>query len=378
MQVTKDFELLSTLSKVKDPRRVKSTTHELIDVLFTALCGAIAGCDTWSEIVEFAHHRLAWLRRFVPLAGGVPSDDTFRRVFAMLDTGRFAACLLEWTRRLETKTAGRVIAIDGKTLRNSFDEATGRKALHLVSAWSTENHLVLAQVATDEKSNEITAIPKLLEVLDLNGAVVTIDAMGCQREIAEKIIECGGDYILALKGNQPTMYERATALFEAAASADKLPSGVKRWVQTERRRGRDEIREHLVMPVPKDFPAEESWGVASLGMVIRRRLEPNGKESGQVRYYLSTLRPLVRPFAYAVRSHWGIENHLHWTLDVTFSEDKNRIHKGAGVETTALLRRVALSKLHNDTSSDASLRVKRKAAGWSTDFLERVLAGNPE
>ena len=377
MAVAQDFELLSTLATVKDPRRVKSTTHSLIDVLFTALCGAIAGCDTWAEVVEFAQHRLEWLRRFVPLSAGVPSDDTFRRVFAMLDTGRFAACLLEWTRRLEKKTAGRVIAIDGKTLRNSFDEASGRKSLHLVSAWSTENHLVLAQTATDEKSNEITAIPRLLELLDLNGAIVTIDAMGCQQEIAEKILECGGDYILALKGNQPTMHQRATELFEQATAAETLPPGVKRWVHKERRRGRDEIREHVVMPVPSDFPADERWGVVSLGMVIRRRLEPDGRETGQVRYYLSTLRPLVRPFAYAVRSHWGIENQLHWTLDVTFSEDQSRTRKGAGVETTALLRRVALSKLQQDTSSDASLRVKRKAAGWSTDFLERILAGNP-
>ena len=376
MSVTIDFELLTILGHVQDPRRLKSTTHRLVDVLFVALCGSIAGCDTWPEIVSFAQHRLEWFRRFVPLEAGIPSDDTFRRVFAMLDTGRFAACLLAWTKSLEKATAGRVIAIDGKTLRNSFDEATGKKALHLVSAWSTENHLVLAQVATDEKSNEITAIPKLLELLDLNGAVVTIDAMGCQLEIAEKIVELGGDYVLTLKGNQPTMHEKAAALFEEACSADALPKDVKRMVMKERRRAADEIREHLVMPAPKDF-ADERWGIHSLGMVCRRRIESDGSETGQVRYYISSLRPLVRPLAYAVRSHWGIENTLHWTLDVTFSEDKSRTRAGNVAETTALLRRVALSKLQQDTWEGASLRIRRKSAGWSTERLEQILAGNP-
>lgn len=376
MQVTNDFELLTMLSNVEDPRRIKSTKHSLTDILFTALCGSMAGCDTWPEIVEFAKHRLEWFRRFIPLTNGIPSDDTYGRVFGMLDTGRFAGCLLAWTRLIEKATEGRVIAIDGKTLRNSFDEATGKSALHLVSAWSTENHLVLAQVATEEKSNEITAIPKLLELLDLNGATVTIDAMGCQQDIAEKIVEYGGDYVLALKGNQPTMHEKAEALFEEACSAEKLPKEVKRMVMKERRRGGDEIREHLVMPAPKDF-ANERWGIQSLGMVCRRRTESDGKETGQVRYYISSLRPLVRPFAYAVRSHWGIENKLHWTLDVTFTEDRSRIRKGSGPETTALLRRVALSKLQQDTLSNVSLRCKRKSAGWSTERLEQILAGNP-
>ncbi len=378
MEVTKDLEILTTLAEIEDPRRVRSTVHPLVDVLFTALCGAIAGCDTWPEIVEFAKHRLDWLRQFVPLESGVPTDDTFRRVFAALDTGRFAGSLLAWTQQLQKATKGRVIAIDGKTLRNSYDEATGKKALHLVSAWSANNHLVLGQVATAEKSNEITAIPKLLELLDLNGAVVTIDAMGCQQEIAEKIIEFGGDYILALKDNQPTMHRRTIDLFQEATTSDPLPAGTRCSVQKERRRGRDEIRTHMVMPVPEDFPAAESWGIKSLGMVVRRRLGLNGEEEGQVRYYLSTMPPLVRTFANGVRSHWSIENNLHWNLDVNFSEDASRVRKGSGPETTALLRRIAVSMHKQETQFKGSLRVKRKAAGWSTDVLESILFGNPE
>lgn len=357
---------------------MKSTSHCLVDVLFTALCAAIAGCDTWPEVVAFAKERLNWLRKFVPLEAGVPTDDTFRRIFTALDTGRFAGCLLAWTKQIEKSTKGRVIAIDGKTLCNSFDEATGKRALHLVSAWSTNNHVVLGQIATEEKSNEITAIPQLLELLDLNGAVVTIDAMGCQEDIAQKIIELGGDYVLALKDNQPTMFRKTIDLFEAAYSSDEPPAEMRRQVIKERRRGRDEIREHAVLPVPSDFPASEHWGIRSLGMVVRRRLESDESETGQVRYYISSQRPLVRGFANAVRSHWSIENKLHWSLDVTFSEDQSRIRKGSAPETTALLRRIALSKLQQDTSKTESLRVRRKAAGWSTRRLEAILAGNTE
>jgi predicted transposase YbfD/YdcC len=241
-----------------------------------------------------------------------------------------------------------------------------------LSAWSTKNRRVLAPRATEDKSNEITAIPKLLELVDLDGAVVTVDAMGCQLEIASKIIEVGGDYILALKGNQPTMHEKAIALFEEACSAEKLPKEVKRMVVKERRRRAKEIREHLVMPAPKGF-AEELWGIQSLGMVCRRQIEANGSESGQVRYYISSLRPLP----YDIRSHWEIENSLDWSLNVTFSEDKSRRRAGSAAETTALLRRVALSKLHQDTQANVSLKCKRKSAGWSTERLEQILTGNP-
>jgi predicted transposase YbfD/YdcC len=363
---------------VEDPRRRKSTAHALVDILFTAICGAIAGCNTWVEIVAFATERLEWLRRFVPLANGVPSHDTFGRVFALLDSGRFAACFLEWARRLEIRSAGRVVAIDGKTLRNSFDDATGKKALHLVSAWSAGQRLTLGQIATEEKSNEITAIPQLLELLDLNGAIVTIDAIGCQQEIAAKIQHVGADHILALKDNQPSMHRGAIAAFERALDANQPPAGMRRWRQTERRRGAEEIRDHVVLPVPTDFPAGPAWGIRSLGMVCRRRIEADGSETGQVRYYVSSLLPNVRTFANAVRSHWRIENELHWTLDVTFTEDQSRIRKGQAPETTALLRRVALSKLKQDTSYVGSLQVKRKAAGWSTTVVERILTGNPD
>ena len=326
--------------------------------------------------------RQEWLRRFVPLTNGVPAHDTFGRVFAMLDTGRFAACLLRWTQSWAEAAPGRVIALDGKTLRNSFDDATGKKALHLVSAWSTDNRLTLGQVACAEKSNEIEALPRLLELLDLNGAVVTIDAMGCQTAIAAQIVEQGADYVLALKGNQPTLHALAQDAFVAAAEDPEAVPGLRRMVQKERRRGRDEVREYWIMPAPAAVSALPGWEhVRSLGMVLRRRLAADGTDAeAELRYYLDSRAPQVRRFAHAVRSHWGIENPLHWQLDVTFSEDASRIRKGAGPETTGLLRRVAVSTLHRgkDTwDSQASFRLARKAAGWSTDVLEQILFGKP-
>lgn len=379
MNVTNDFGVLTNLAQITDPRRTQCRKHELVDILFVAICGAIAGCDTWTEIVAFAKERLDWLRQFVPLANGVPSHDTFGRVFAIFDTGEFLAFLQGWMGHLVQATGGRVIAIDGKTLRNSVDAAGGRKALHLVSAWATQNRVVLGQVATDEKSNEITAIPQLLAMLDLNGAVVTIDAMGCQKEIARQIQQRGGDYLLALKGNHEKLFAAVQQAFRDALAGDGKSSKLRQMTQKERRRGRNEERDYLIMPVPKDLPGRDEWpGLRSLGMVIRRRLPTDAPEDWDVRYYLCSTDATVRRFAQAVRAHWGIENHLHWSLDVIFTEDKSRIHQGNARETTALLRRVALSKLQQDTSLSCSLRIKRKVAGWSTDALARILAGSSE
>jgi len=371
-----DVELSSILGNVPDPRRVRSTVHALPDLLFVAVCGAIAGCDAWTEMAAFANERLDWFRRFVPLAAGVPSHDTFGRVFAQLDTGRFAACLLEWTRRMADSQPGRVVAIDGKTLANSFDDATGRKALHLVSAWATDSHVVLGQTACQEKSNEIEAIPRLLEVLDLNGATVTIDAMGCQTAIAAKIVEVGADYVLAVKGNQPTLHAELLEAFEKAAELPPRESKVRKTTTKERRRGRDEVREYQIMPIPTWMTAAAAFlGATSIGTALRRRLEPDGREEAELRCFLSSRTANVKEFANAVRKHWTVENRLHWSLDVTFAEDASRIRKGSAPETTALLRRVALSKLRQDTLATDSLRIRRKRAGWSTNALERILQG---
>jgi predicted transposase YbfD/YdcC len=376
MPLVHDVELSSILVNVPDPRRVRSTVHALPDLLFVAVCAAIAGCDSWHEVAAFGRERLDWFRKFVPLANGVPSHDTFGRVFALLDTGRFAACLLRWTQRLASDAPGRVVAIDGKTLANSFDDATGRGALHLVSAWAVDNHVVLGQTACLEKSNEIEAIPRLLELLDLNGALVTIDAMGCQSAIADKIVEVGADYVLAVKDNQPTLHRQLLDAFEAAADLPAKESGLRRMTTKERRRGGDEEREYQILPIPQTLTAAANFArAASVGTVLRRRIDADGSESAELRCFISSRPANVKEFANAVRKHWTIENRLHWSLDVTFTEDASRIRKGSAPETTALLRRVALSKLRQDTLANESLKLRRKRAGWSTDALERILQG---
>lgn len=376
MALQKSVAMFTIFGRLTDPRMNRTKLHRLTDIVTIALCAAIAGCDTWVEVEEFGKRKEWWFRRFLKLPHGIPSHDTFGRVFAALDTGEFLSCLQEWLRSLSVTTDGQIIAIDGKTLTGSFDKASGKSALHLVSAWAMQQRLVLGQVATDEKSNEITAIPKLLQMLDLLGAIVTIDAMGCQKEIARKLQEHGADYVLALKGNHPKLYEAVhNAFLERTTNDGVHGDGVRRMITKEKSRGRLETREYYVMPVPDRLAERDQWkNLRSLGMVIRRR-EVDGEESGDVHYYLLSLPPKVRQFAKVVRSHWSIENNLHWSLDVTFSEDASRIRKGNAPETTGLLRRLALSILEQDTSMKASLRVKRKAAGWDETVLETFLTG---
>jgi predicted transposase YbfD/YdcC len=360
-------------AQLNDPRVERTKVHQLIDIVTIALCASIAGCEGWVEIEAFGKAKQGWFARFLKLPGGIPSHDTFGRVFAALDTAEFLSCLKEWLKALHVATAGEIIAVDGKTLAGSFDKGTGKAALHLVSAWAVRQKLILGQVATEEKSNEITAIPKLLETLELLGAIVTLDAMGCQKEIAAKIRAKGADYVLTLKDNHSKLHQTVAGYFLEVTEQNFADKAIRRMVKKEKSHGREETRDYVIAPVPNDLPGREQWnGLKSIGMVVRTRLV-DGKESGEVRYYLSSLEPKVRRFAEAVRSHWQIENRLHWSLDVTFSEDKSRIRQGHAAETTGLLRRLALSILQQDTSIKASLRVKRKAAGWDERVLERFL-----
>jgi predicted transposase YbfD/YdcC len=377
MGVQRKFEVITRLKEIPDSRVEGRSTYKLYEILFIALCGAIADCDSSVEIEEFAKGRISWFRKFLPLKEGVPSHDTLGRVFSLLNADKFTEFMISWSQYLREVTAGQVVAIDGKTLRHSFDKASGKKALHVVSAWAVDNGIVLGQIATDEKSNEITAIPQLLELIDINGCVVTIDAMGAQKEIAAKIREKGGDYVLALKGNHPNLNELVRSIFTGIAdeSDDRERRHLRR---VERSHGRDEVREYTVIKVPDDMAGKDDWkDLQSLGMVYRERTV-NDKTSAEVQFYLSSLPPKVKGFANAVRKHWGIETSLHWTLDVTFSEDDSRIRKGSAPETTAILRRMAVSMLKQDTQDKRSLRVRRKLAGWHTDFLERIVTGFKE
>ncbi len=357
-----------------DPRIERTRVHDLFELVVVALCGTIAGADSWADIERFGNHRLPWLRTFLKLEWGIPSHDTFGRVFSLLDPAELVGCIQRWLDEIG-REMGRHIAIDGKTLRGSFDKAAGRNPLHLVSAWASDARLTLGQVAVDSKSNEITAIPLLLELLDLKGATVSIDAMGCQKEIAAKIVAAGGDYVLALKDNHPTLHEAVGEEFTAVLEAQVPTPGMRRHVTVETSRGRKERREYMALPAPKSLLSLADWaGLATLVMVLRIT-QIDGVEKGEISYYLSSLPPNVKSPATAIRQHWSIENQLHWVLDVTFTEDASRIRKRHAPQTSAMLRRLAVSILSSDTSVKDSLRGKRYRACLSTDTLERILLG---
>jgi predicted transposase YbfD/YdcC len=354
-----------------DPRVERTRVHDLFELVVVALCGTIAGADTWADIERFGNDRLTWLRTFLRLEGGIPSHDTFGRVFGLLDPAELVACIQKWLDHVG-REIGKHIAIDGKTLRGSFDKAAGRNPLHLVSAWASEARLTLGQIAVDSKSNEITAIPLLLELLDLKGATVTIDAMGCQKEIAAKIISSGGDYVLALKGNHEKLHDAVDEAFTTALEANVRPPGMCRHVTTETNRGRQERREYIVLPAAPSLPGFADWrGLATLVMVLRVT-RVDGQEKGEVSYFLSSLPPKVKTLAKVIRQHWSIESQLHWVLDVTFSEDASRIRKQHAPQTSAMLRRLAVSILSADTSIKDTIRGKRYRACLNTDTLERI------
>ena len=364
--------VFTPFENLTDPRIERTRRHELFDLVVVALCGTIAGGDSWLDIERFGKERLTWLRTFLPLAEGIPSHDTFGRVFARLDPAQLAACIQQWFADLG-RELGHHIAIDGKTLRGSGDKAAGKNPLHLVSAWASEARLTLGQIAVDSKSNEITAIPLLLELLDLKGATVTIDAMGCQKEIAAKIVEGGGDYLLALKDNHPTLHEAVAQEFTAALEKDTPPAEMRQHTTVEISRGRKERRIYAALPAPQSLPGFADWvGLATLVAVIRIT-EVAGVETSEVSYFLSSLPTKVRKLAKLIRQHWSIESTLHWVLDVTFTEDASRIRKQQAPQTSAMLRRLAVSILSSDTSLKDNIRGKRYRACLSTDVLERLI-----
>lgn len=368
-----------------DPRWQKNQHHKLVDIVVLAICAVLSGCDAFTEIEAYGKAKLHWLRRFLDLRNGIPSHDTMGRVFARLDPQAFQRCFLEWIQQVrvvarqqpQDSTLGPVLAIDGKTLRRSHDRAAGLGPLHLVSLWATEEHLSLGQLAVDGKSNEITAIPQLLDMVDVAGAVVTIDAMGCQKKIAAKIRSRGADYVLALKRNQEKLFDQVFDFVQGQLEAP-MPTAAHRQYEThERGHGRREHRSyHQFIPsaaLRRQF-REAGWsGLKTVGIVIGRRIV-NGQEQIETRAYISSLRLGVRRFAHAVRGHWGIENSLHWLLDVTFGEDQSRVRKGKAGENLAWIRRFTLGLLRRHPLK-ASIRTKRMKAGWNDDFMLEVLIG---
>jgi predicted transposase YbfD/YdcC len=361
-----------------DPRREHLRQHNLWDLIVITICAVIAGADSWVDVAKYGQRKREWLETFLELPNGIASHDTFDRVFGLLDPDALQQGFHRWMTALVEATDGRLIAVDGKTLRHSFDTAGSKGALHLVSAWASENHLVLGQRAVDSKSNEITAIPELLKILDLKGAIVTIDAMGCQKAIAAQIDAADADYVLALKGNQETVH---TAVREAFLDGLETNfAGVEHHCcrSQEEDHGRKEKREYHVISLPEGFAAQHpEWvGLRSLGMVIRERQVGDATATEEVQFFLSSLTPKVKRFARAVRGHWGIENSLHWVLDIAFREDESRLRKGHGPENLALLRRLAVSLLQNEETEKTGVACKRKQAGWDNDYLLTVLGAS--
>lgn len=362
---------------VEDPRVGGRCDHPLDSILFLVVAAVIAGADGPCDIEDFGKEKHDWLEQFIQLPNGIPSHDTIGRVLALIKPGQFQRALMDWITQLRrgSKMEGPVVVpIDGKTARGSYTDSGKTNALHIVSAWATDHGLTLGQVAVDSKSNEITAIPELLKLMDLRGTIITVDALGCQKSIAEQIISEGGDFTFAVKDNHPKLFAAIQQEFEAAYEAGFKEAGVRSRRTSEKGHGRDEERYYAVMSVPESLRGlTGEWPkVRSIGQSVNI-VTKNGQETSDVRYYISSRPPKVSEFSGSVRKHWGVES-MHWILDVVFGEDSSRIRTGNATENMSFTRRFVTSLLKQDTSR-SSLKAKRKRAGWNTDFLEKLLFG---
>lgn len=368
--------LVEQFAEIKDPRVERTKKHQLTDILIIAILAVIAGAQGWEDIENYGISKQQWLEEFLALPNGIPSDDTFRRVFEFIDPEGLNRCFLKWVETLVAKMGGEIIPIDGKTLKGSYDRNQSQSALHVISAWASEQHLVLAQMKVEEKSNEITAIPALLELLDITGAIITIDAMGTQTEIAKKVIDKKADYVLALKANHPTLYSQVSTWFDDAKANNFQGIDVSYNKRIEKGHHRTEIREIWTVPVTVigELYQPKLWaGLQTLVMVVRVRHLWN-KTTREVQFYLTSLHSDAQLLGRAIRKHWGIENEAHWTLDCTFGEDACRIRSFHSPRNFALLRRIALNALNRESSYKRSLRQKMKRTAMDNNYMIQVLS----
>lgn len=359
---------------LEDPRSASRIEHHLMDIVLITICAVICGAEDWGEVAEYGLAKQSWLASFLALPNGIPSHDTFNRLFARIDPTQLQQCFLNWVQAVYQITAGQVIAIDGKTLRGSCERGNRRSLIHMVSAWATENRLVLGQRKVDEKSNEITAIPELLRLLDLDGATVMIDAMGCQTEIAAQIIAQRGNYVLALKGNQGHLHEDVIELFDQACEQRFQGVPYDLYETLDQAHGRQERRRYWVMSDVQSLPERKKWvNLSAVGCVESQRTIGD-KTTTEKRYYLLSQALDASQFAQTVRGHWGIENQLHWILDVGFREDESRGTLGYSAENLAVIRHIAVNLITQEKSAKVGTRAKRKKAGWDDQYLFKVLA----
>jgi predicted transposase YbfD/YdcC len=376
MQLKSEITITEYFSDINDPRIERSKRHKLIDIITISICAVICGADTWEDIELFGDSKYQWFKEFLELPYGIPSHDTFSRVFARIDPQQFQTCFINWVKSINKLIDGDIISIDGKALRHSFDTKNNKGMIHVVSAWLSSQKLVLGQVKVDEKSNEITAIPELLKVLCLKGCVVTIDAIGCQKEIVKQIVDQGGDYVITLKKNQGSLYDRVKQLFEDAIKSKFQGFNHDEIRLSEQEHGREETRfcitlsdvQHLIDP-------KEEWSkMTSVGMINSMR-KCNGKTTLETRYFISCLPKKAKPLTQIVRSHWNIENQLHWTLDIAYREDDCRIRKDNAAHNFAILRHISLNLLNQEKNLRKGIRRKRNLAGWDNEYLIEILTG---
>jgi predicted transposase YbfD/YdcC len=374
-------EIIAHFNELEDPRSPINRQHPLVSVVVIALMGVLAGAGGPTAIARWAETKKEWLVKVLPLPAGIPRKDVFRRILMLMNPAAFQACFFNWLQALQAKAAEAssvdqpVFAVDGKTARRSHDRGNGLGALHSVSVWASDFGLSLGQRACAEKSNEITAIPQLLGLVNIKGAIITIDAMGTQKAIAEQIVDQGADYVLALKGNQETLHQAVIDYIDQQSENDFADVAARRLLTKDQGHGREEARSYIQMPVPPDLAELELWkGLQTIGVVVSACVR-DGKETIERRYYISSLEVGVKRFAHAVRSHWGIENSCHWSLDFTFREDESRIRDKNVRENFAWLNRFLLSLLKQHPGRD-SIVMRRRACGWDENFLLQVLTGS--